>query len=107
MGLTISSEFVEGHRVSTTDSLLMVTVDGSDSCLPKEDYCGITAPVLSSMMMEVFGASLAMSMDQGGSTTMWVEGANPDRDGIVSRSNNKEQTESGRSIANGLFVEYL
>jgi hypothetical protein len=96
-----------------------------------------------------------MSMDQGGSTTMWIDGMccyyrarfslqtsndhdiilrvlpcytvswlifcifvyrmyihvgeNPDRNGVVSRSDNKQpaEQEGARALANGLFIELL
>lgn len=91
----------------SADVLVMVTTDGSDSCLPGETYCGLVSPNLASLMREVFDCGVAMSMDQGGSTTMWIQGENPDRDGVVSRSDNKSPTEGARSLANGLFLELL
>ena len=47
-----------------------------------------------------FGAHEAMSMDQGGSTTMFVRGQG--ETGIVSNGGG-----GGRNIANGLFIEKL
>lgn len=92
----------------TSDELVMVTTDGSDSCMPWESYCGLFSPDLASLMREVFGCGVAMSMDQGGSTTMWVRGENDERSGIVSNSDNKEEASgTGRALANGLFVELL
>lgn len=88
--------------------LVMVTTDGSDSCRLTERYCGLEAVNLASLMKEVFLTTQAMSMDQGGSTTMWIAGENPSRNGIVSRSDNKipeEQEGTGRQLANGLFVK--
>lgn len=35
-----------------------------------------------------YGAHMALSMDQGGSTTMWIKGERPDRNGVVSRAHN-------------------
>lgn len=60
-------------------------------------------------MKEHFSASMAMSMDQGGSTTMWVKGVNPNRDGVVSRSHNTRPVEEdgARNVANALFIELL
>jgi exopolysaccharide biosynthesis protein len=94
---------------ATTSSLVMVTSDGSDSCMPKDKYCGILSPDLASLMIQIFGCSQAMSMDQGGSTTMWIDGENPTRNGIVSRSDNtqSEATEGARNLANGLFIEKI
>ena len=90
-------------------TLVMVTTDGSDSCLPHETYCGTFSWDLAALMKDIFSTRVAMSMDQGGSTTMWVRGENPSRNGVVSRSDNKEpeESEGARRIANGLFVEVL
>jgi exopolysaccharide biosynthesis protein len=66
-------------RDPAAPTLVMVTTDGSDSCLPGEPWCGLISPDLASLMLEVFKCTVAMSMDQGGSTTMWVEGENPER----------------------------
>lgn len=62
VGLT----FVKG----LSNSLVMVTTDGSDSCMPNESYCGLFSPDLASLMKEVFGCSVAMSMDQGNLSTL-------------------------------------
>lgn len=88
--------------------IVMVTTDGSDKCKPTERYCGLEAANLATLMKDVFGTTQAMSMDQGGSTTMWVKGEDPSRDGIVSRSDNKvppSEEGTGRALANGLFVK--
>lgn len=95
------------NQATISDTLVMVTTDGSDSCLPHETYCGIFSIDLADMMREVFECGVAMSMDQGGSTTMWIDGENPERNGVVSRSDNKEQSEGARKLANGLFIEVL
>jgi hypothetical protein len=96
-------------KTTVAESLIMVTSDGSDGCLPFETYCGILSPDLGSLMKEVFKCTQAMSMDQGGSTTMWIGGENPTRDGIVSCSDNKSPCEGqgARALANGLFIEVL
>eukprot|EP01038_Epipyxis_sp_PR26KG_P015555 gene15555-21004_t len=87
--------------------LTMVTTDGSDECGPRDITCGLNSKDLASLMKDHFSSSVAMSMDQGGSTTMWVKGANPDRNGVVSRSHNTEPVDQDgpRNIANGLFIE--
>jgi exopolysaccharide biosynthesis protein len=91
---------------SSSGKMIFVTTDGSDECGPKDISCGLNSRDLASLMKDHFGAHVAMSMDQGGSTTMWVKGANPARDGVVSRShNNKPVEEDGpRNVANGLFL---
>jgi hypothetical protein len=60
-------------------------------------------------MKDHFQTSFAMSMDQGGSTTMWVKGANPSSNGVVSRSHKTEPVEQDgpRNIANGLFISLV
>jgi hypothetical protein len=93
-----------------TNEVIMVTTDGSDSCMPFERFCGLEANNLATLMRDVFKVQQAMSMDQGGSTTMFVKGANPSRSGVVSRSDNKQPEDSegtGRHLANGLFVEVI
>ena len=94
---------------NTASTLVMVTTDGSDSCLPHETYCGCFSWDLAALMKDIFHTRVAMSMDQGGSTTMWLRGENPSRDGVVSRSDNKEpeENEGARNIANGLFIELI
>lgn len=96
-------------KKTVAETLIMVTSDGSDGCLPFETYCGIFSPDLGSLMKDIFNCTQAMSMDQGGSTTMWIAGENPARDGIVSCSDNKEPCENqgSRALANGLFIEVL
>lgn len=88
---------------------ILVTTDGSDDCHINDHNCGLRCHGLASLMQEVFGTTQAMSMDQGGSTTMWIDGEAPDNDGVVSNSDNTSPGGggTGRSIANGLFVELL
>lgn len=99
----------DGSKSTVAKSLVMVTSDGSDACLPFETYCGIFSPDLGSLMKDIFACTQAMSMDQGGSTTMWIQGENESRRGIVSCSDNKGDCSSqgGRNLANGLFIEDL
>lgn len=89
--------------------MVMVTTDGSDECGPKDITCGLNSKDLASLMKDHFQTAMAMSMDQGGSTTMWVKGANPSRDGVVSRSHNTEPVEEDgpRHVANGLFLALI
>jgi len=92
-----------------TATLIMATTDGSDECGPLDDTCGLMSKALASLMKDKFGCAKAMSMDQGGSTTMWVKGVNPERDCIVSRSHNTRPVEEDgpRNVANGLFIEIV
>lgn len=107
VGLVLSAQSEAGQQPASTE-MVLVTTDGSDACMPNEPYCGLVSPNLGSLMREVFHCGLAMSMDQGGSTTMWIKGEAPDRNGVVSKSDNKEPDGGGvRSIANGLFIEVL
>ncbi len=103
----LQQQLVDGKLQAS--SMIMVTSDGSDSCMPKDKYCGIISPDLATLMLDVFHCTQAMSMDQGGSTTMWISGENPERNGVVSRSDNTqpEETEGARNLANGLFIEVL
>lgn len=96
-------------KTGLVTSLVMVETDGSDDCLPNQDWCGIFAKDLGALHKEAFGLELAMSMDQGGSTTMWIAGENPSKNGIISRATNTEpaENEGARNIANGLFIEVL
>lgn len=94
---------------STATKLVILTTDGSDECGPKDTSCGLMSMDLASLMKDHFNTGVAMSMDQGGSTTMWVRGVNPQRDGVVSRSHNTrpEEEDGPRNVANGLFLEIL
>lgn len=85
-------------KVST---FVMVTTDGTE-CGAKNDACGLTSRGLASLMLNEFGVHEAMSMDQGGSTTMFVRGQ--PNNGIVSKANSGG---GARNVANGLFVELL
>ena len=107
VGLVFEKNTGNGEQPNSKE-LIMVTTDGSDSCLPNEPYCGIVSPGLGAMMIEIFGASQAISMDQGGSTTMWINGESPERNGVISKSDNKQPDGGGaRKLANGLFIEVV
>ncbi len=90
-------------------TLVMVETDGSDACLPNQSFCGIIAKNLAQLSMDVFKLDVSMSMDQGGSTTLWIDGENPSKNGVVSRATNTEpaENEGARNIANGLFIELI
>jgi hypothetical protein len=53
----LSRYSIDGSAKSNTptmgNTIVMVTTDGSDSCMPKDDYCGLVAPNLASLMLEV------------------------------------------------------
>lgn len=86
--------------------MFFLTTDGSDECGPKDITCGLNSRDLASLMKDQYLADVAMSMDQGGSTTMWIKGANPARNGVVSRSHNDRPVEEDgpRNVANALFL---
>ena len=108
--LTLWSLLIIVFQTSFTElkasSMFFLTTDGSDECGPRDIYCGLNSRDLASLMKDQYKANLAMSMDQGGSTTMWVKGVNPSRNGVVSRSHNTEPVEQDgpRNVANGLFL---
>jgi exopolysaccharide biosynthesis protein len=106
---TASVGFQIDKNTGLRTSLIMVETDGSDSCKPSDSYCGIIAKDLAMLLQEAFQIDQAMSMDQGGSTTMWIKGENPSKNGVVSRATNTEpaENEGARNIANGLFIELI
>jgi len=53
---------------TTATKMVLVTTDGRE-CLQNQS-CGLSDPNLASLMLLHFGSQQAMSMDQGGSTTM-------------------------------------
>jgi len=75
-------------------TLVLVVADGTDSCSRWDSTCGIEATPMAYFMKDQIGVALAMEMDQGGSSTMWINGL-----GIV--NNNKVDP---RPVFNGLFV---
>lgn len=102
----VGIRFTKGADGMKSSQMTLVTTDGSDECGPKDITCGLNSADLASLMKDHFQSNVAMSMDQGGSTTMWVKGASPDRNGVVSRSHNTEPVEQDgpRHVANGLFI---
>ena len=76
------------------------------SC-PAPNVCLPQVRGLAGLVIDVFGATSAMSMDQGGSTEMWIKAFADTNNGIVSDSSNMsgDGPSGGRSIANGLFVQ--
>jgi len=89
--------------------MVLVTTDGSDECGRFDSSCGINAPNLASMMKDHFGVHQSMSMDQGGSTTMWVkqqEGAEGTAgNGVVSNAGGG--VGGARNVANAFFIEII
>jgi len=83
--------------------MILVTTDGSDECGRLDQSCGINARHLAQLMIDHFQVQQAMSMDQGGSTTMWVKGApSVYGDGVVSFAGG-----GARNVANAMFVELV
>lgn len=89
--------------------ILLVTTDGSDECGPSDPSCGLNMETLGGLLKDQYGVHIALSMDQGGSTTMWIKGERPDRNGVVSRSHSSvpDIEDTPRSVANGVFIELL
>jgi hypothetical protein len=85
-----------GFRTSSsgTREVVMVTTDGHDNCDKADTTCGTNAFTLAHLMRDAFDVDTAMGMDQGGSTTMWVDGK-----GVVSNSGG-----GARPIFSGLFL---
>ena len=83
--------------------LTMVTADGYDGCSWGNPQCGIDSYNMAYFMKDEEKVQVAMGMDQGGSTTMFVAGEGTD--GIVSCSQNAECTGSPRPLFSGLFVK--
>jgi exopolysaccharide biosynthesis protein len=105
----VGIRYAKGVDGMKSSQMVLVTTDGSDECGPKDITCGLNSADLASLMKDHFLSNVAMSMDQGGSTTMWVKGANPSRNGVVSRSHNDEPVEQDgpRHVANGLFISLV
>ena len=76
---------------------VFVTTDGHDGCNKTDPTCGTNAFTLAHLMRDAFNVTDAMGMDQGGSTTMWVDGQGTN--GIVSQSGGDP-----RPIFSGLFL---
>ena len=95
-GMGLIFDEVTGKAVK----MIFVVTDGSDECGRLDQSCGINAKHLAQLMIDQFHVHQAMSMDQGGSTTMWVKGA--PGDGVVSYAGG-----SARNVANSLFVEQI
>ncbi len=78
---------------SSDNHAFFVTFDGDDRCsLPS---CGANAYTLAYFFKDFPNATSAMGMDQGGSTTMFVQNF-----GVVSKSSGG----GARKIANGIFL---
>jgi exopolysaccharide biosynthesis protein len=89
--------------------VMLMTTDGSDECGPSMPSCGLNMEGLGELLKEAYGANIAISMDQGGSTTMWIKGERPDRNGVVSRSHSSvpDIEDTPRNVANGVFIELI
>lgn len=78
-------------------SLALVTADGYDGCPHSDSRCGTNAHHMAYFMKDYVGATVAMEMDQGGSTTMYVAGEGDQ--GIVSNPGR-----GVRAVFDALFV---
>lgn len=102
IGLVLNEATPSSSSSLLSKTLLMATVDGHNGCHVKDATCGIFPRPLGFFMKDFLGATTAMAMDRGGSTTMWVAGQ--PNDGVVSNSDNNNPNASPRSLFNGLFV---
>lgn len=99
------------HSANTALGLLpngtavFVTFDGWDSCAFWDPTCGTNAYTMAYFLRDYLGATSAMGMDQGGSTTMFVAGQGTE--GIVTCTSQGSGCGSPRNIFNGLFLELL
>jgi len=80
--------------------MIFVTTDGSDECGRFDTSCGLNSHDLASLLRDHFKVQQAMSMDQGGSTTMYVEGEGVDN--VVSYAGG-----GARQVANALFISLV
>lgn len=84
-----------GVRVSGSSAhAFLVTTDGYDGCPLLNMSCGTNAFVLADFFLNELNVTIAMAMDQGGSTTLWTKSH-----GIVSSSGG-----GPRPLYSGLFV---
>ena len=79
--------------------LLLITSDGHDGCKRKDPTCGLSSRPMATFLIEYLGVDSAMGMDQGGSTTMWVNGEAGD--GVVSNPG-----AGARQVFDGLFISF-
>ncbi len=75
-------------------TMFMVVSNGRDSCKSSDPTCGLNAMHMAYFLKDFLGVNQAMEMDQGGSSTMWVQGL-----GIVSNKG-----DSPRKLYSSLFV---
>eukprot|EP00698_Gefionella_okellyi_P017635 TRINITY_DN5192_c0_g2_i1.p1 TRINITY_DN5192_c0_g2~~TRINITY_DN5192_c0_g2_i1.p1 ORF type:complete len:336 (+),score=43.44 TRINITY_DN5192_c0_g2_i1:644-1651(+) len=83
----------------TDATLVLVTVDGKSGCSHDDPTCGINSHQLAYYMKDAVQATVAMEMDQGGSTTMYVQGQGDN--GVVSNPG-----KGLRQLFSGLFVTF-
>lgn len=77
-----------------------LTTDGFDGCPATNQTCGANAFTLAYLAKDFLRVGKAMAMDQGGSTTMFVQGQGAD--GIVTHSGS-----GARPLFSGLFLEHF
>ena len=85
-----------------TTYLYLVTVNGADSGNVLEPTSGINAREFAHFMLDYLHCDQAMGMDQGGSTTMWIDGF-----GIVSDPDTTNPNDGPRNLFAGLFIQLL
>jgi len=85
------------------EQLVLATANGYDGCDRSDPTCGIEAYPMAYFMKDFVKSTIAMEMDQGGSTTLWVKGQ--EYNGVVSNTG-KGPVPSPRALNSGLFVTY-
>lgn len=81
-------------RPGNSTTFVMVASDGHDGCPRSDPTCGVAAEPMAYFLKDFVGASQALQLDQGGSTTLWVKGL-----GVVNNMRN-----SLRAVFSGVFV---
>ena len=80
-----------------TLSSYLMTIDGHDGGTVVQPTSGIDAREMAHFMLDYLGVDQAMGMDQGGSTTMWIQDY-----GVVSNPGL-----GTRLLFGGLFIQVL
>ena len=79
------------------ETVYLATFDGFDGCPQSNTTCGTNAFTMAAFFKDYLGVGRALGMDQGGSTTMWVQGQ-----GVVTNPG-----AGVRPLFSGLFLEQV
>jgi len=88
--------------IESSNEMVLVTVNGYDSCRLWDPVCGMDAYHLAFFMKDYVRVTTAMEMDQGGSTTMFVKGKG--EQGIVSCSTDASCSYGPRPLFSALMI---